>query len=488
MWSSNGFAPRVSDERAYLLQAEIFANGKWSLPARPMPEFFEQEHIFVTPFVAGKYPPGHSILLVPGIWIHWPPLVPLILASFAGGLMFVLCRELSNGSVALLAWSLWITMTPNLGALASYFSETTTLVLWLLGWLALLKRHRDGSGRWVIVAMVCAAWMMITRPLTGIAYGIPTGLTLLHIEYQRREWRPLLMGALLVAVVAAIVPVWSMQTLGSWTPTPYQQWSRVYTPYDKLGFGLDSSPPLRAFPPDLANDYARFRELHRNHTADPLPSVLRDRIFWIVEGVWPNRRLILLLPFVIGLASLSLETLLGPIGVLALIGAYLVFPHPRYMLLYYAEIFPVLAFVAAIGIQRIIDVLSRKIAKRPSIVSPITATVAFLVLLASPRLVKSFREQESWKPDPIRELIAAIPTPRNIVFVRYPMATESPFLTVANGPFLERERNVVVFDRGPAENKQLAALFPNRKTYLLTVEDYGKARLTDYADQLPRLK
>ncbi|MEP6506577.1 MAG: hypothetical protein ABJC63_00015 [Gemmatimonadales bacterium] len=40
-WERKGFVPRVSDERAYLLQAEIFASGKWKLPARPLPEFFD---------------------------------------------------------------------------------------------------------------------------------------------------------------------------------------------------------------------------------------------------------------------------------------------------------------------------------------------------------------------------------------------------------------------------------------------------------------
>src|SRR5262252_7196719 len=90
VWGSLSAVPTVHDEAAYLLQARIFASGHWTAPAPPLPEFFEQYHVLVTPVLAGKYPPGHSLVLVPGIWLGAPGLMPIVLAGLAGGFVFLL--------------------------------------------------------------------------------------------------------------------------------------------------------------------------------------------------------------------------------------------------------------------------------------------------------------------------------------------------------------------------------------------------------------
>src|SRR3954447_3871289 len=61
VWGSLHQLPRYHDEAAYLLQAQIFAAGKWTAPAPPIPEFFEQAHTLVTPVRAAKYPPGTAL-------------------------------------------------------------------------------------------------------------------------------------------------------------------------------------------------------------------------------------------------------------------------------------------------------------------------------------------------------------------------------------------------------------------------------------------
>src|SRR2546423_577932 len=43
------------DELAYVLQSRIFAAGHLAAPAPPLPEFFEQLHVLVTPRLAPKY-------------------------------------------------------------------------------------------------------------------------------------------------------------------------------------------------------------------------------------------------------------------------------------------------------------------------------------------------------------------------------------------------------------------------------------------------
>src|SRR5262245_60349415 len=53
-WGSLRALPWVHDEKAFLLQAELFARGRWSGPSPPIPEFFEQFGVLVTPALASK--------------------------------------------------------------------------------------------------------------------------------------------------------------------------------------------------------------------------------------------------------------------------------------------------------------------------------------------------------------------------------------------------------------------------------------------------
>ena len=71
LWGGLDQVAVVHDEAAYLLQARIYAGGHWTAPGLPLPEFFEQYHVFVTPILTPKYPPGHALILVPGIWFEY---------------------------------------------------------------------------------------------------------------------------------------------------------------------------------------------------------------------------------------------------------------------------------------------------------------------------------------------------------------------------------------------------------------------------------
>jgi hypothetical protein len=146
VWGSPAEPGVIHDEQAYVLQAQIFASGRWTGEIPPLPEFFEQPHVFVEPHLAAKYPPGHSLFMVPGIWLGLPGLMPLVLAGVSGGLIFSLARRLADPPVALLTWSLWSTSVASLFYRASYLSQNTSTALWLLALWALLDWKRDGHG------------------------------------------------------------------------------------------------------------------------------------------------------------------------------------------------------------------------------------------------------------------------------------------------------------------------------------------------------
>ena len=66
VWGSLTRTAVVHDESAYLLQAELFARLRFTVPTPPLPQFFEQLYVNLRPAVFSKYPPGTSLLIAPG--------------------------------------------------------------------------------------------------------------------------------------------------------------------------------------------------------------------------------------------------------------------------------------------------------------------------------------------------------------------------------------------------------------------------------------
>src|SRR5689334_7749873 len=178
-WGTLNATPYVHDEVALLLQARIFAQFRWAAPSPPLPEVFEQFHVFVTPTLAPKYPPGHALLMVPGVWLGIPGLLAILMTGVTGGMLFVLARRFSNGVVALVAWFIWLVAPAALRFRPSYFSELTTGAIWLVAWWMLLRYRETGGRRWLVMIAALVAWGGITRPVTMIAFMIPAGAVIL---------------------------------------------------------------------------------------------------------------------------------------------------------------------------------------------------------------------------------------------------------------------------------------------------------------------
>src|SRR5687768_15345286 len=156
VWWMFGFelspVPQIQDEAAYLLQAGVFARGRWTEMPRPLPEFFAQMHVFTTPVLASKYPPGTSLFLTPFVWIGFPALGPMVLAGVTGALVFLLAKRVGNAVIAALAWVIWTTAPWALRWQATFLSQTVTVTLWLAVLYFLLK-YRDEQRSWALTAL-----------------------------------------------------------------------------------------------------------------------------------------------------------------------------------------------------------------------------------------------------------------------------------------------------------------------------------------------
>ncbi len=476
VWGSLDSIPVFHDEAAYLLQARIFAHGQWSAPAPPIPEFFEQYHVLVTPVLAGKYPPGHSMLLTPGIWVGLPGLVPVILVGVAGGLLFALARRFGNPWVALLTWLIWTASPANLRFLPSYLSQDTTVALWLVGWWA-LAQWLDGRGAlWLTALSACVAWGALTRPYTMIGYAVAAGLVVVREIVRRRAWRDLAVATVPIALVLALIPAWSLRTTGNLT-TPYSLYSRIYFPYQRPGFGLPlETSAKRELPPDMARYGEEYRAMHAAHTLRSIPGTAILRLRQIASDTWGGTLWPLAPLALLGLFVVPREGLfaLGTCGLLLL--SHLPFAHPSYWSVYYLELQAPLAFVGALGswaVVVLIAVRPRPLWQRLTH-TPTTAgafAVALIVLgLAWPLVVGVELARDahlllSAQQEDFRRLVASIPARRALVFVRYGPLHNFHFSLISNDPNLANARAWIVYDRG-SDNARLMAIAPDRVPYL----------------------
>lgn len=477
VWRSLAEPGVVHDERAYLLQAEIFARGHWTAARPPIPAFFEQMHVFVEPRVFAKYPPTHAMMLVPGVWLGLPGLMPALMAGIAGALTFWLARRLANEWTALLAWLLWMTAPVTLLWAASYFSESTTLVMWLAAAAATILWRDSEKPRYLVIAAAALAWGFNARPLTMVALGAPLGFVVVRRFIAIGRWRTAIVPVVVAGAVLSVAPLWNHQTQGDWTRDPYPLYSRTYFPFDKPGFGVDPAAPLRPLPPELVPMDAWSREIHAAYVPAALPQALGQRVqsllAWMVVG-W---RLVIGVMLIAALPRARGPALFAVVAGVCLLLAYLAFAHPPGWVVYYVELLPALHFLAASQLVRLLGQARQSALNAGPYLSPLAARAAMLAtLLLLPFCLSDLvrvRRAIDARNDFHRRAEAAIrqAPPNSILFVRYPPSQDPHLAITRNEVDLASARTWVVYDRG-ADDARLASLAPGRQLYVLDASTF----------------
>ena len=118
--------------------------------------------------------------------------------------------------------------------------------MWLIAVWATLRWLDRGRHAYLLAVSATLAWGFAARPLTMVVLSVPVMVVILRRILATRQWWELAAPAMLGVAILMILPVWNHLTLGDWRRDPYPQYSRVYFPFDKPGFGVDPMPPLRS--------------------------------------------------------------------------------------------------------------------------------------------------------------------------------------------------------------------------------------------------
>jgi hypothetical protein len=479
VWGSLDPVPIYHDEAAYLLQARLFAHGVIAGAPAPLREFFEQFHVFVSPVLAPKYPPGFALAMVPGIWLGAPALIPITLAGITGGLLFQLSRRIAGGPVALLATVIWTLAPANLFLHVSYFSQTLTSALWLIGWWALLNWREDRRMAHLVLLGVVLGWLAITRPFTALLYALPLGVVLLRDVIAQRAWRGLGVTVAAGSLILLLLPIHNRLVTGQWLELPYTRYATAYLPFDRMGFGLRISEPLVSLAPDMVAFSRYFEAIHQSHTVSRIPATLADRTIYLLSGLSNGAPALFGALILLGLFRAPATALFAALSTAILLLGHLAYAHPPEWILYYEEGFPVLACLAALGVGRLIDWVLRiassaesrpTAAARRSLVLMI-ASLGLMVALPR-RLIGIGRYERGVTHDQtlFRDMVRALPG-RSIVFVRYGPNHVMHFSLIANPPDYQAAQAWIVYDRGD-DNRRLMAIAPDRVAYLYLEEQH----------------
>jgi 4-amino-4-deoxy-L-arabinose transferase-like glycosyltransferase len=458
-WGVYGAMPHSEDEHANLFQAKVFASGNLAVRVPSV-----QPNSFYIPFILtengwmfGKYPPGYSLLLVPGVWLNQLWLINSLAALFVMLGVYLVGRDLFDANTGLLAAALGL-LAPMFmllsGAFVSHIPTMALLMFFTWGYIRARRPRRSERLRpigFAVLAGLTLGLAFITRPWTTFAIGLAFAVQALIDLVQRRQnvWRVYVVMLIAFGAVAVVLPLYNAAVTGSpWTNTYTLWWSM-----DRIGFGpgIGVSPDGHNLQTALMNfrlDFPPFGLMWLGW-----PDVIGVSLAWLplLAGLlWPP------------LSKRDWGLMLPPI---LLIGAHFLywargssFYGPRY----YAEAMPFLWLIAARGLIKVCATPNPWPRRVVYVALPLL--IAWnIVYTVEPRFLQGFAAYRSARR--AANTIAQAGLDHALVFVRADHWYDYAELGWLNAPSLADGNLIFAYDFGSLGNAAVIKAFPDRKVY-----------------------
>lgn len=246
----------TTDENSYIFQSWLFLQGDLSQPAPPgFQSFFHR--MVINDEQAGwlsRYPPAHSIWLMPGVAVDYPRLMVAV-AAFISVWFLTLAGER-------LGVPLWITIgllfaSPYFwlmqGSVLSHTSGLAATALMIWAYLAWLQDRRLNL---LVIAGLAWSFLFLNRTYTAFLIAIPFGLHALYMLYLSRTLHNLI-GTVVFAACSflgvILFFIYNFLTTGD----PFLPTYLYYNKTDGLGFGIRNVPDFN-FTPQRGWEYIQF--------------------------------------------------------------------------------------------------------------------------------------------------------------------------------------------------------------------------------------
>ncbi len=262
------------DTASYLFQAKLFAQGKISIPVppqtingeitiepngKPMPEygFSPSPHInMLNGKWYSKYPFGNALMMMFGVFINAPWLIPALATGGALFLLFLLVRDTYGKQIALIAAVIALISPATAGMGSTWFSEPVSRFFLTLFMFSLVRTlNNPGDVIYPLISGSALGYAFNTRPLSAMVFGFVGGAFALYHLYkpakseestpesdtevldnsQTRRQLIRQLGVFLIpfAVLVLICMSWNYH----FTDDPFMFTHTAAQPHDKIGFG-----------------------------------------------------------------------------------------------------------------------------------------------------------------------------------------------------------------------------------------------------------
>lgn len=337
--------PHLDDSVAALFSAEALLSGRLTLPLPAYPEFFKVFGVLSAsdgvPHLAGMYPPGWSLLLMPGVALGAPWLINPLLGGALAVVVTALGSELYDRAVGRVAGIL-VVSSPLVGVVsATHLSHTSTALLLCLCWWATLRSSRTGLLRYGAMAGAGLGLAVLTRPVTAVILGLI--IVLLPLSRPRQllvQWRSNLVAVSAVAIGVALLLGYQQVTTGD-----------ALTPGHRLQLGEHGGMGWVAFSEYIEHTPAKAVEM----TIERIRVVDANLLGWPLLA-----SVVVLAPFLLGAAGWREIWLLAPgLALSAFYAGFWYFPGyfpGRYL---FAALAPLL-ILSAVGWKRSSEALQGK--------------------------------------------------------------------------------------------------------------------------------
>jgi len=180
--------PHVQDSIAQLFQAKIFKMGKLYAQLPPHKEFFDYTNIINDGKWYSQYPPGHSLLLMIGLFLGVPWLVNPLLGACSLLIFFLFLKTIyQDRQTPYVSTSLLLLSPFFLFMSSNHMNHSSTMffiLLFLYGYARLLSSQSSLYG---VLAGVSLGYAITIRPLDAMSISIPFIGNLFFSAYHKRN-------------------------------------------------------------------------------------------------------------------------------------------------------------------------------------------------------------------------------------------------------------------------------------------------------------
>ena len=235
------------DEIGYIFQAKNFALGRLYSPAPPenIQKFFDTYHVVIhNGKTFGRYPFGHSVILMPGFLIGAVELIFPLIAALNIMLIYYIARELYDRHSAVWSSLLCLFCPYFLAYSSTLLSEGTSLLFFALFLFFFIKFVRNPAG--MVYPLLCGLFLGLkfnTRPVSALSICIPCIFFALYLLY-REGWRYVKGYVLIVCSFGLMLGLFFLYNYAL-TGDPLLMPYNIYAPHDRLGFGPEFGGALK---------------------------------------------------------------------------------------------------------------------------------------------------------------------------------------------------------------------------------------------------